>query len=173
MLVLTNDRATGQAALRELADPELARGQQLLEQGRGEEAQQVFEKMLKEKRHEKNLYLNLQIGKLLYEHNRYAALERLMEHQCDQLPRDARKFNLLGLALLNGQPQQAINAFKSALRCDVRFGAAYLNLAQAYQRANDLESARLCLRRYLAILPDGVYATDARRRLASVDTKGN
>jgi tetratricopeptide (TPR) repeat protein len=172
-LVLANDSGAVQVALRELADPDFGRGQELLQQGKGEEAERVLQEMLKQKRHEKNLYLNLQIAKLLYDHHRQAALERMMEHQCDVPPRDARKFNLLGLVLLDAQPQQAINAFKTALRCDIRFGPAYLNLAEAYQRANDLESARLCLRRYLAILPDGVYAADARRRLAAVDTQGN
>jgi tetratricopeptide (TPR) repeat protein len=173
VMVLANDSAAGQTALAGLTDPDFRRGEEFLAQGRGEEAEQVFQKLVKEKRHEKNLYLSLQIGKILYENNRHAALERLMEQRCELMPHDARKFNLLGLAVLNSQPQQAITAFKNALRCDLRFGPAYLNLAQAYQAANDLESARLSLRRYLAILPDGVYAADARRRLAAADTNGN
>ena len=172
-LVLANETSAGQAALAGLTEPDLARGRELLEHGRAEEAEEVFEKMLKLTGHEKNLYLNLQVGNLLYENKRYAAVQRLMEHQCDLKPHDARKFNLLGLSLLNTQPQQAINAFKSALRCDLRFGAGYLNLAEAYQRVNELASARLCLRRYLALMPDGVYAADARRRLGAVSTNDN
>lgn len=172
-LVLTNDPLAARAALAELADPDFQRGVGLLAQGKGDEAEQVFEKLGTQKRHEHNLHLALQIGNRLYEHKRLSALQRWMEQHCEQPPPDARKFNLLGLALLESQPRQARDAFKNALRCDVRFEPAYLNLAQAYQLANDPNAARLCLQRYLALLPDGVYAADARRRLAAVDPEGN
>src|SRR5207248_1178876 len=132
----------------------------------------VFQGLLKQKRHERNLHLALQMGKLLYEEKRLSALQGLIEEHGERLPHDARKFNLLGLALLEGQPRQAVDAFKNALRCDLRFEPAYLNLAQAYQLANEPQSARMCLQRYLALMPDGDYAADARRRLAAVDAMG-
>jgi predicted Zn-dependent protease len=171
-LVLTNDAAAANAIVAELSDPELSRAAELLQQGKAESAEQVFQSLLKQKRHEQNLHLALQIGELLYEAKRLPALQKLTEDQCDRLPHDARKFNLLGLALLEGEPRQAVDAFKNALRCDLRFESAYLNLAQAYQLANDPQSARMCLQRYLAFIPGGVYAADARRRLAGVDTTG-
>ena len=160
------------ALVAELTDGELNRAVELLQQGKAESAEQVFKNMLKERRHEQNMHLALQIGKILYDGKRLAALQQLMEEQCDRLPHDARKFNLLGLALLEAQPRQAVDAFKNALRCDLRFEAAYLNLAQAYQLANDAPSARMCLQRYLAFIPGGAYAADARRRLVAVDTPG-
>jgi lipoprotein NlpI len=166
---LTNDPEAGRAALAKLTEPDFRLGAELLKQGQGDQAEKVFAKLGEQKQHEKNLYLALQIGQLLYEHKRFAALQRGMEHQCELWPHDPRPFNLLGLALLEAEPRQAALAFKNALRCDVRFEAAYLNLAQAYQLANDAASARLCLRRYLAVLPDGIHAADARRRLAAVD----
>jgi hypothetical protein len=169
-LVLTNDAAAGQAAVAGQTDPDLGRASELLQQGQGEQAEQLFENLLK--RHEHNLHLALQIGRLLYEGKRMTALQRLMEQQCERLPRDARTFNLLGLALLEAQPRPAAEAFKNALRCDLHFGPAYLNLAHAYQLANEPHSARMCLERYLALMPDGIYAADARRRLAAVDTNG-
>jgi predicted Zn-dependent protease len=169
-MILTNDPAAASAIVAELTDPELSRAVELLQQGKAEPAEQTFQSLLK--RHEQNLHLALQIGKLLYEAKRLPALQKLMEDQCDRLPRDPRKFNLLGLALLESEPRQAVDAFKNALRCDLRFEPAYLNLAQAYQLTNDPQSARMCLERYLAFIPGGVYAADARRRLAALDTTG-
>jgi len=116
----------------------------------------------------------MEVGKLLYEHHRKAALRRLMERVSQEKPYDARRFNLLGLANLRDRdqpadsdtkPQVAIEAFKNALRCDLQFGPAYLNLAQAYEEAGNTSAARQCLLRYLQLLPDGPFAEDARRRL--------
>ena len=84
---------------------------------------------------------------------------------------------LLGLALLMpprakddpaASPQEAIDKFRNALRCDLNYGVGYLNLALAYQRAGDATSARACLFRYLELMPQGRYAADAQYRLAEV-----
>jgi hypothetical protein len=91
-----------------------------------------------------------------------------MERECQERPYNARKYNLLGLALLRTDPQKAVDAFKNALRCDLHHGPAYLNLAQAHQQANDVFSAQRCLQRYLELMPYGIHATDARRRLAAL-----
>jgi len=83
-------------------------------------------------------------------------------------PQDARKHNLLGLAYLDTNPVEAIGHFRTALRCNLYFGPGYLNLAQAYEKSQDLASARLCLRRYLDLMPHGHHAADARQRLAKL-----
>jgi tetratricopeptide (TPR) repeat protein len=171
-LVLANDPAVGRAAVAALTDPDLARGADLFRQKKGDEAERVLRDLLKQKRHERNSYLALEVGKLLYDNGRKESLRRLLEAECEKDPPEARKFNLLGLAQLDADPRQAIESFKSALRCDLRFGPAYLNLAQAYQANNEPRSARQCLIRYLELLPDGPYAADARRRLAAFVSAG-
>jgi hypothetical protein len=165
-LVLANDPAAGQAAVAALSDPDLARATELWQQNKTDEAETMLLKMVEKERHKKNRRLVLVVGQLLYEHNRKLALQRLMEQQCQVWPHDARQYNLLGLALLETKPREAIEAFKKAVRCDLHFEPAYLNLAQAYERVNDRDAKRSCLYRYLRLRPDGVYADDARRRLA-------
>jgi hypothetical protein len=183
-VVFANDPAEAKKALAELEDPDLARGKDLLKQGKADEGEDVLFKMLKQKRHEKNYHLALQVGAALYAHNRNQALRGFMEEQCQQWPPDARKFNLLGLALLDFNPQKAVEAFQKALRCDLRFEPGYLNLAQAYQKVpssspaagsgpvGDFDAASLCLLRYLELMPQGAYAADARQRVAALEQSG-
>ena len=92
-----------------------------------------------------------------------------MEPLCDRPPNDPRKFNLLGLALLQDKPRQAVGSFRRALRCDLRYEPAYLNLAQAYDKLGETSSATECLRRYLRLMPQGKLAGDARQRLAALE----
>jgi tetratricopeptide (TPR) repeat protein len=165
-LVLANNLAAARDAVVALSDPELSRATELLKQNRADDAENTLLKMMEQGRHKNNRRLGLVVGQVLYEHNRKSALQRLMEDQGKLWPHDARQYNLLGLALLETKPREAIEAFKNALRCDLNFGAAYLNLAQAYERVNDQDSKRLCLHQYLKLRPDGVYADDARQRLA-------
>jgi tetratricopeptide (TPR) repeat protein len=127
--------------------------------------------LVDKKQHRANYHLALHVGRLLYEHNRLAALRQLMERQCGLKPLDAGKFNLLGLALVREDPRRAIDQFQRALRCDLRFGPAYLNLALAYQAIDEPRSARQCLRRYLKLEPAGVCARDARRRLQELEAE--
>jgi tetratricopeptide (TPR) repeat protein len=170
-LVLANDPAAGQAAVAALAVPELDQAAALFKDGKVDEAEALLVKLLGDEQHRRNVRLTLQAGKLLYEHGCKEVLRKLME----QKPFDARKFNLRGVSYLrtpdqgvtDGNPQAAIEAFKNAIRCDLRYGPAYLNLAQAYEQAGDLVAARVCLRRYLELMPNGDYAADARRRLAT------
>jgi Tol biopolymer transport system component len=163
-LLLTNDPASAQKALKSLADPELAKGADLLKDRKtAAEAEKVLLGVVT--RHEQNYRLALHVGKLLYEHRRLTALNKLMQRQCDREPRDARKYNLLGLAFLETDAQRAIGEFRNALRCDLYYGPAYLNLADAYQESGNANAAAACLRRYLQLLPGGPLAADARRRL--------
>src|SRR5205807_9339059 len=141
-----------------LADADLVRGADLLKRKQAEAGERLLLDMMNKDRHARNDYLAMHVGKLLYENGRVAAARGLMERQCRHGPRDAHKFNLLGLALVKeaqqagpagARPERAIAAFKDALRCDLHFEAAYLNLAEAYRQAGDLQSARLCLQRDL------------------------
>jgi tetratricopeptide (TPR) repeat protein len=168
-LVLTNDPGAAQAAVAKLVDPDLARGRELFEKDQSPEAERVLEAMLKREKHKANFHLALWVGKLLYEYKRFQAVERLTSRICDQEPYDARKFNLQGLAKLDREPDQAIKAFKKAIRCDLHYGPAYLNLAQAYRQSNDTQSAIACLRRYLELSPYGPFTADASQRLAVLE----
>jgi len=165
-LVLTNDPATAQAAVDRLTDPDLVRGTDQLRQGQHQEGERTLLALLAKPAHQANAHLTLVVGQLLLEHGRTQALEKVMRKACGQDPPGAPKFNLLGLALLERQPRQAIDAFKRALRCDLHYGPAYLNLAQAYRQANDTPAAIACLRRYLELSPDDPLAADAGQRLA-------
>jgi tetratricopeptide (TPR) repeat protein len=168
-LVLTNNPSAVQARLADFTDPALERGMDLLQAGKTAEAVKVFDGMLRREAHRRNVNLALRVGQVLYEHKQLAAVEAIMDRVADQPTADARAFNLLGLALLDRDPRAAANAFKKALRCDLHFGPAYLNLAQAYQRAGDPPSAVACLKRYLELLPSGPLAADATRRLGELE----
>jgi hypothetical protein len=172
-LVLGNDAAAAKAALDRLIDPDLTRGTDLLNQGKGDEADGVLLGMVK--RHEDNYFLVVHVGSLLQQHGRAQALAALLQPALKEfdagavsvLPKDARLFNLLGLVLLGTKAAKAITAFQDAVRCDLDYGPAYLNLAAAYELAQRKAEARLCLRRYLKLFAKGEWADDARRRLAT------
>jgi tetratricopeptide (TPR) repeat protein len=168
-VLLTNDPDAAKEAVAALAHPDLERAGKLFKDGQGDEAERLVVNLLKEEPHAKNTYLALHVGRLLFEQQRYAALRRLMEPLCAADPPDARKYNLLGLALLKDDPAAAVEQFKNALRCDLNYGPGYLNLAQAYRQTNNTHAAGLCLRRLLRLVPYGPYATDARQRLAALD----
>jgi tetratricopeptide (TPR) repeat protein len=170
-LVLTNDARAAQEAAAKLVDPDLASGADLLKQGQPKEGEKLLDELLGRPQHQRNYHLGLAVGQLFYEHRRFETLHRLMEGQCIQQPADARKFNLLGLALLERQPREAAGAFKKAIRCDLSYGPGYLNLAQAYRLSNDTPSAVACLRRYLEIQSFGPQAADAARRLAALEAE--
>jgi tetratricopeptide (TPR) repeat protein len=172
-LILTNDPSKSQAIIEKQVDPELAKGVDLLKQGKGYDADQVFLGVAQ--RHKTNVPLALHLAHLMMENQRKGALRQLMQTQCGQQPLDRRKFNYLGLAFLRpgpndpidtgADPQQAIDAFKKAIRCDLQFGPAYLNLADAYKQADNLPAAVQCLDRYLELMPNGPYARDVKLRL--------
>jgi tetratricopeptide (TPR) repeat protein len=178
-VVLTNEPLAATAAFLKRLDPDLTRARTLVQQSlstlkkspQRDQVDQALLDLLAEKRWARNSYLVLMVGSALYEEKRHAALRKLME-QCADQPPDPRKYNLLGLALLDTDLGKAIEAFKDALRYDLEFEPAYLNLAQAYHRRGLPESARLCLRRYLELMPEGEYAGDARRRLRSSEKSG-
>ncbi len=170
-IVLCNDPAAANEALAKRVDPDRARGSALLQRGNDDEADRVLLALVK--RHEGNQYLAVEVGTLLYRHGRTKALAELIKPLRAQLDaggqglaRDPRLYNLLGVAALEGDPHGAIVAFQDALRCDLNYGPAYLNLADAHEKAGRVADARLCLRRYLKLFPDGEWADDARRRLA-------
>jgi len=176
-IVLSNDSGSAKDALDHLIDPDLARGTELLKQNKGDAADGVLLEMAN--RHPGNHALTLHVGSLLQRHGRIRALHTLLRPRLTQLhddgvlfilPKNARLFNLVGLALLATEAKDdtmnlAMTAFQAALRCDLNYGPAYLNLAEAYWRLQRLAEARACLRRYLKLFPDGEWAEDARRRL--------
>ncbi|HZT80129.1 MAG TPA: hypothetical protein VFA26_07905 [Gemmataceae bacterium] len=168
-LVLTNDPDGAKATLAELADPALAQAEQLLKGKQNlEKADELLLELMQQPRHRANRHLLLHVGRLLAEHQRWAALRRLMEPACQDGPPDARKHNLLGLAVLANDPQGSVKHFQAALRCDLRYAPGYLNLARAYQQAGNPQDAALCLRRLVKMVPFGPHAADARQRLAAL-----
>ena len=169
-MILTNDPVVAKEALDKRIDPDLARATVLLQNNKGDEADDLLRGLVK--RHGGNQYLIRQVGALLQQHRRGRALAELMKPLCDlldvgglTLPRDAQLYNLMGITLLDAAPQKAMTAFQNALRCDLKYGAAYVNLAQACEAAQRRPEARLALRRYLKLFPKGALADDARRRL--------
>lgn len=174
-VILSNDPSACQEVLNGLTDPNLARAMSLFQAKQEEEAEQLLLQLVQA--HPKNYHLALQVGRLLFEHNRFPRLLQLMREQCRQEPHDERKYNLLGLAYLRhadrplnpeANASAAVEAFQNALRCDLWFDPAYLNLAQAYLDMQNIESATACLQRYLELFPAGPYAADAQRRLSAI-----
>lgn len=173
-LLLTNDPAAAKDALAELADPDLSRARRLYDEGKGDKdreakADRLLLDLVGRPEHAKNEFLVLYVGKVLYEHGRSDALRRLVEPRVEAEPRDAHKYNLLGLALLPSDPAAAAKQFQNALRCDLGYAPGWLNLAQAYAAAHEPEAASQCLRHYLHGTPYGPFADDARQRLAALE----
>jgi predicted Zn-dependent protease len=168
-LLLTNDPAAAKEALKELGDPDIGRALELFEDKKEREADRLLLDVAGRKKNADNRYLLLHVGKVLYEHGRHEALRKLLEPRVDVEPRDEHRYNLLGLALLDSDPGAAALQFKNALRCNLYYGPAWLNLAQAYANGNDRTSAGQCLRHYLRMMPYGPQAEDARQRLALLD----
>lgn len=168
-LILSNDLGEDKKAAEQLADSALGRAAELLKQNKGDEADRLLLDMMRQKKHEKNDYLAAHVARLLHEHKRLDAMRQLLEPRTRREPHDPPMHNLFGLALMDADPAAAIVQFKTALRCDLRYDAAYLNLAQAYQKTKDRESARLCLKRYLKLMPYGPLAQDVRQRLAALN----
>jgi tetratricopeptide (TPR) repeat protein len=167
-LLLTNDPAAAKDALHELADHDLTKAGQLYENKHPADGDKLLLELIGQKKYAPNDYLVLCVGKLLYEHGRHDALRRLLEPRVDVEPRDAHRYNLLGLALLESDPSAAAQQFKNALRCDLAYGPAWLNLAEAYARAKEPAAATQCLRHFLHTLPFTPYTDDARQRLAAL-----
>jgi len=165
-LVLAHDPAVRSHA--PAADPDLARGTALLREGRGDEADRVLLDMTG--RNAGNYHLAVQVGALLSDHGRRDALRTLAQRLNPDALKDARVYNLVGVSLLDKDPAAAVVAFRNALRCNLYLGPAYFNLAQAYEKTNNLSAARLCLRRYLKLMGFGPLADDARRRLGELPT---
>lgn len=173
-LVLSNNPPAARASV--VADAELARAEELFKQSKTGEAAAVLLALMKQDRHQRNTFLALHVGRLLLDHGSKKELLELMSQQSELPPKDARKFNLLGLAYLlpregrtdPDEVQQALDAFRNALRCDLHFGPGYLNLARAYDLAHDPRAARQCLLRYLRLMPRGPYVGEAHRRLAEL-----
>jgi hypothetical protein len=171
-LILTNGPAEDKKGVEQLADLTLARAEELLKQNKGDEADRLLLGMMQQKKHEKNDFLVAHAARLMQEHKRLEAMRQLLEPRAHREPHDPQVHNLFGLALLEADARAAIVQFKTALRCDLHYGTAYLNLAQAYQKANELESAVWCLKRYLKLMPYGPSAQDARQRLAALKKDG-
>lgn len=168
-LVLTNNPIAAKAKLADLMDTDLARGIELVARGKPADAEKLLVKMVQREANRRNHHLALLAARFLYQQDRLAAVEAILEPLADEPPADPQVFNLLGLAVLDRDPRSATNGFKKSLRCDLRFGPAYFNLATAYQRTGDTPSAVACLKRYLELLPNGPLATDAARRLAELE----
>ena len=151
----------------------MARGLKLLEK-KAEEGEKVLFKLLETKRHRKNHYLAMHVGGRLYSAGRKGVLLQIMDRICSAGPAEPSKYNLYGLALVDSEPRKAIVEFKNALRCDLNFGPAYLNLADAYAKIKDTQAADLCLDRYLKVNPNGPFTTEARQRIAVLElSSGN
>jgi tetratricopeptide (TPR) repeat protein len=167
-LLLVNDAASGREAAAALVDPDLERATKLLNDGKAEEGEKVLLALVEREAHQRNRYLKAHVGMLLYEYGRKDALRRLLDSATERGTVSAGLSNLQGLLVLDTDPRQALVAFKKALRCDLHFEAAYLNLAQAYEQVSDPAAARACLRRYLELFPQGPLSADALERLGKL-----
>ena len=167
-LVLTNGPAAGAAGVKAQVDPDLEKAIDLFQEEKPNEAERLILNLVSRKQHEQNRRLLAQVGKLLYENQRLDALQQMLMPRMKTLPPDARLHNLMGLALLDTDPTAAATQFRDALRCDLAFEAALLNLAVAYEKAGERESAKLCLRRYQKLWPQRANIPDIRQRLGAL-----
>jgi hypothetical protein len=167
-IVLANDPAEGRKAVQPLTDHDWVRGIDLLQQNKAEEGERLLLHLVGRKALANNRFLAVRGAEELAKHKRWEALRQLMEPRVRQQPADPANHRLLGLALLDADPKAAVVQFKTALRYNLYDGGSYFNLAQAYQNMGDRESARLCLKRYLKLMPYGPLVQDARQRLAAL-----
>lgn len=158
-LVLATDPAAAKPALDKATGPAI----DALAKADGAEADKAAQELVK--RHERNFALLRHVVEVLCHKERYDTARDLLQRPAT-LPPDPRLHNLLGVALLPTDKNAAIKSFQDAIRCDLTFGPAYLNLAQAYWESGQITNARQCLRLYLRRAPKGELVADAQRRLS-------
>jgi tetratricopeptide (TPR) repeat protein len=168
-LILTNDSAAARAAIDALTDPDLAKGAEFLRTGQNADA------LLKElvKKNPGNHFLAIHVARLLLDNDRRGAAADILGGAWEASILDPQKHNLLGVALLDKNPENAIGEFRKALECDPYYGPALLNLAQAFTKIADYASAEKCLREVVKRHPGDAQAADARRRLADLHAREN
>lgn len=77
--------------------------------------------------------------------------------------------NALGLAFrATGDMEQAIGGYQMAIHLDPKSGAAYRNLAQAYEEIGDVPKAAEFYDRYLLIAPGAADAAQIRDKIAQL-----
>jgi tetratricopeptide (TPR) repeat protein len=168
-LVISNAPSADVAqALAKLVAPNLDRGIKLLaDPGTAAEGERILLDLALSKKAEHNAVLTLRVVEALSAHDRSTAARKVADRLVRIMPEEARYENALGVARLatDQEPNEALNLFEKALRCDLKYGPAYLNLALGYERIGKRLEARQCLRRYLELLPNGDLAEDAKNRL--------
>jgi tetratricopeptide (TPR) repeat protein len=168
-LVIGNAPPTDAAkALEKMVDPNLDRGIKLLaDPGTAAEGERILLDLVLSKKAERNAVLTLRVLEALSAHDRSTAARKVADRLVRIMPEEARYENALGVARLatDQEPLEALKLFEKALRCDLKYGPAYLNLALGYEKIGKRLEARQCLRRYLELLPNGDLAEDAKNRL--------
>jgi tetratricopeptide (TPR) repeat protein len=77
--------------------------------------------------------------------------------------------NGLGLAFrLDGELDEAIAAYRTAIHLDSKFAAAHRNLAQALEEKGDFAQAALAYDRYLLLVPGAPDAAQVRDKIAQL-----
>jgi len=168
-LILTNDPTAGKTAAEALADSDLEKGVSLLKQRKN--ADDLLKGLVK--KYPKNRVLALHVAKLLLDNQRRDAARGLLMEEWEPSILDVQKHNLLGIAWLDDAPRTAIEEFQKALGCNPYYGAALLNLSQAFTAVHEDRFAEQCLRRYVRHFPGDANAADARRRLADLHARRN
>jgi tetratricopeptide (TPR) repeat protein len=155
-------------ALDGMVDPNLDRGIKMLANpGTAADGERILLDLGLSKKAERNAVLTLRVLEALSAHDRSTAARKVADRLVRIMPEEARYENALGVARLatDQEPNESLKFFEKALRCDLKYGPAYLNLALGYEKIGKRQEARQCLRRYLELLPNGDLAEDAKNRL--------
>jgi tetratricopeptide (TPR) repeat protein len=128
------------------------------------EAQGLYRQALEIDPHLAIAYTNL--GNICFRKHDDEAAEALYRRALDIDPKQAEAhYNLGYLMLERGDPSTAVPFFQAAIAADASFADAHFNLAMAYEHLGNVQSARLCWRRYVELEPRGTWAEIARRHL--------
>ena len=82
--------------------------------------------------------------------------------------REGAGLRFVAILLVNGRPDQGLEAFRQALRIDADYSDALFGLASALEEAGRRAEAQRYWREYVRRVPDGDDADYARGRIATM-----
>ncbi|KAB2880524.1 tetratricopeptide repeat protein [bacterium] len=107
-----------------------------------------------------------QLGYMYLKQKRTKEAVELFKKMVEYDPANANSYDSLGDGYVaDNKLDDAIDAYKKAVSVDPKFGPSVFNLAKCYEKKNMKKEAKDNYKRYLALVPTGSQADEARSKL--------